>query len=256
MKNRQQVAGVVAMLALAGLNGAAQTVTFSGQDFNDSDWTAEIIVNEAGSSAKFEARQDPNRGNPGAFRRIKHEGETRSTRVEIHVAHLRGDAVYNPSESGRITSIDHSYDLKNLESLPVFDSTYYLLIFQNNTYYRSPRDRISRLDWTPFGRSGLEARDFTRVAGNGPRRPNFSDKVPPLQFGFASVSNFPASGGEVSPRLGGGMMTAATAASTTGSSASSRSSSRPAKSFPSHRQRSTSGPFSLAPNRLCKHFGL
>ncbi len=135
MQHQRQAAWVVAILALTGLNGAAQTVTFSDQDFNDSDWTAEIIVNEAGSSAKFEARQDPNRGNPGAFRRIKHEGETKSTGVEIHVAHLRGDAVYDPSESGRITSIDHSYDLKNLESRTVFDSTYYLLIFQNNTYY-------------------------------------------------------------------------------------------------------------------------
>ena len=204
VKNKRQVAGVVAMLALAGLNGAAQTVTFSDQDFNDSDWTAEIIVNEVGSSAKFEARQDPNRGNPGAFRRITHEGETSSSRVEIHVAHLRGGAVYDPPESGRISSIGYSYDLKNLESRTAWDSTYYLLIFQNNTYYRSPRDRISRLDWTPFGRSGLERGDFTRVAGDGPRRPIFSDNAPPLQFGFASVSNFPASGGEVSPGLGGG----------------------------------------------------
>ena len=68
------------------------------------------------------------------------------------------------------------------------------MIFQNDTYYRSPRDRISILDWTPFGRSGLDARDFTRVAGDGPRRPNFSDNAPPLGFGFASVSEFPGSG--------------------------------------------------------------
>ena len=204
MKNKRQVARVVAMLALAGLNARAQTVTFSDQDFNDSDWTAEIIVNEAGSSAKFQARQDPNRGNPGAFRRIKHESETRSTRVEIHVAHLRGGAVYDPSESGRISSIGYSYDLKNLESRTIWHSMYYLVIFQNNTYYRSPRDRISRLDWTPFDRSGLETRNCTRVAGDGPRRPNFSENAPPLEFGFASVSDFPASGGEVSPGLGGG----------------------------------------------------
>ena len=217
------------MLALAGLNGAAQTVTFSDQDFNDSDWTAEIIFNEAGNSAKFEARQDPNRGNPGAFRRIKHEGETRSTRVEIHVAHLRGGAVYDPPESGRISSIGYSYDLKNLESRTVWDSTYYLLIFQNNTYYRSPRDRISRRDWTPFDRSGLEARNFTLVAGDGPRRPNFSDSAPPLQFGFASVSRFPRSGGGESPGLGGTVMTAATAGSTIGRLPLSPRAPRPAK---------------------------
>ena len=203
MKHQQQIAWGIAILALTGLKGAAQAVTFSDQDFNDSDWPAEIIFNESGTSAMFEAKQDPNRGNPGAFRRIKHEGDTRSAAVEIHVAHLRGDAVYDPSESGRITSIAHSYDLKNLESRTVWDSTYYLLIFQNDTYYRSPRDRISRLDWTSFGRSGLEPRDFTRIAGDGPRRPNFSDSAAPLQFGFASVSRFPGSGGDVSPGLGG-----------------------------------------------------
>ena len=129
-------------------------------------------------------------------------GETGPQDREIHVAHLRAGAIYAPQTQGAISSISHSYDLKNLESRTVYDSTYYLLIFQNNTYYRSPGDRISRLDWTPFGRSGLETRNFTRVAGDGPRRLNFSENAPPLQFGFASVSNFPA-GGEVSPGLGG-----------------------------------------------------
>ena len=203
MKHQRQLACVVAMLAFGGFNAPAQTVMFSDQDFNDSDWTAELIVNEVGGSAKVQAMQDPRGGNPGAFRRIKHEGETKSSRVEIHVAHLRGGAVYNASESGGISSIAYSYDLKNLESRTVWHSTYYLLIFQNNSYYRSPRDRISKREWTPFDRSSLGARDFTRVAGDGPRRPNFSENAPPLQFGFASVSDFPASGGEVSPGLGG-----------------------------------------------------
>ena len=254
MQQQRQVAWIVAILALTGLNGAAQTVTFSDEEFNDPNWTATVIIDET-RSAQITAQQDPNGGNPGAFRRIKHAGETRQNRAEIHVAHLHREAVYDPPESGRISSIGYSYDLKNLESRTIWDSTYYLVIFQNNTYYRSPRDRISRRDWTPFSRSGLETRNFTPVAGDGPRRPNFSDNAPPLQFGFASVSEFPASGGEVSPGLGGTVMTAATAASTTGRSALSRSS-RPAKSFPSTRQRSTSGPFSLTPNRLCKHFGL
>ena len=90
MKHQRQLACVVAMLAFGGFNAPAQTVMFSDQDFNDSDWTAELIVNEVGGSAKVQAMQDPRGGNPGAFRRIKHEGETKSSRVEIHVAHLRG----------------------------------------------------------------------------------------------------------------------------------------------------------------------
>ena len=203
MQQQRQVAWIVAILALTGLNGAAQTVTFSDEEFNDPNWTATVIIDET-RSAQITAQQDPNGGNPGAFRRIKHAGETRQNRAEIHVAHLHREAVYDPPESGRISSIGYSYDLKNLESRTIWDSTYYLVIFQNNTYYRSPRDRISRRDWTPFSRSGLETRNFTPVAGDGPRRPNFSDNAPPLQFGFTSGSEFPASGGEVSPGLGGG----------------------------------------------------
>ncbi len=193
MQHQRQVAWIVAILALTGLNGAAQTVTFSDQDFNDSDWTATVIIDET-RSAQITAEQDSRGGNPGAFRRIAHVGEAGSRDREIHVAHLHAGATYDPRKQGPISSVGHSYDLKNLESRTIWDSTYYLLIFQNDTYYRPPVDNISRLDWTPFGRSGLEARDFTRVAGDGPRRPNFSDTAPPIQFGFASVSEFPPSG--------------------------------------------------------------
>ena len=200
MKHKRQVAWLAAILVVTGLNAPAQTVTFSDEEFDDSDWTAEMIVNEAGSSAEFTAEQDTSGGNPGAFRRIHHVGQAGSSPREIHVAHLRVGAIYDPQADGRITGVSHSYDLKNLESRTIWDSRYYLLIFQNDTYYRSPRDRISTLDWTPFGRSGLDARDFTRVAGDGPRRPNFSDSAPPLGFGFASVSEF--SGGGESPGLG------------------------------------------------------
>ena len=201
VKHKRQVAWLAAILAVSALNAAAQTVTFSDEEFDDSDWTAEMIVNEAGSSAEFTAEQDTSGGNPGAFRRIHHVGQAGSSPREMHVAHLRVGAIYDPQTDGRITGVSYSYDLKNLESRTIWDSRYYLLIFQNDTYYRSPRDRTSTLDWTSFDRSGLDARDFTRVAGDGPRRPNFSENAPPLEFGFASVSEFPGSSSE-SPGLG------------------------------------------------------
>ena len=95
MQHQRQVAWVAAILALTGLNGAAQTVTFSDQDFNDSNWTATVIIDET-RSAQITAEQDSRGGNPGAFRRIKHVGETGPQDREIHVAHLRAGAIYAP----------------------------------------------------------------------------------------------------------------------------------------------------------------
>ena len=79
---------------------------------------------------------------------------------------------------------------------------YYLLIFQNDAYYRvrPPTDRIRQRSWTPFGRDGLTPADFTRVSGSGPSRPDFSATASSLQFGFGSLSRF--SGESISPGLG------------------------------------------------------
>ena len=196
VQHQRQVAWVVAILALTGLNGAAQTVTFSDQDFNDSDWAAEMIVNQSGSSGRFTANQERRGGNPGSFRKVIHKGRSGSRVREIRVAHLRVGAVYDPQVKGPIVGISHSYDLINLESQSRFDSEYHLLIFQNDTYYRSARDRIATRNWRPFGRSDLSARDFARVVGSGPRQPDFSDSASPLQFGFISVSRFRAADGQ------------------------------------------------------------
>ncbi len=183
---------IVAVALGTSAAGAQTTVTFTDDTFDDSDWTAEMIVNEAGNSAEFTAEQDAPGGNPGAFRRIQHVGRAGSSPREIHVAHLRVGAIYDPQVDGRITGVSYSYDLKNLETRTIWDSRFYFLIFQNDTYYRSALDRIATLDWVPFGRTALDARDFTRISETGPRRPDFSGNGPPLHFGFDSVSRFPS----------------------------------------------------------------
>ena len=194
LTHKRPVLGFVGMLALAGLNSPAQTVSFSDDDFTNSDWTATVIIDET-DSAKITARQALIDGNPGAFRRVIHVGDTGSVAREIYVAHLQVGATYDPQTQGPISSISYSYDLKNLESRTVWASEYHLLIFQNDTYYRSGLDRVSRLEWRSFGRSGLAPRDFIRLVGDGPRRVNFSANAPLLQFGFASVSEFPVQSG-------------------------------------------------------------
>ena len=175
MKHKRQVAWLAAMLAVSGLNAAAQTVTFSDEEFDDSDWTAEMIVNEAGSSAEFTAEQDTSGGNPGAFRRIHHVGQAGSSPREIHVAHLRRGAVYNPREGGRISRISHSYDPQKsrnpddlgLQVLPIDLSKRYVLPFPERSHLdtrldsiRPKRSRCERL--YSSRRRWTEASEFLR----------------------------------------------------------------------------------------------
>ena len=127
MSQERLVAGLVVMFVVTCLCLPAQTVTFSDQVFNDSDWTAEIILNEVGNSANFLATQEPGRGNPGPFRKITHEAGAESDGGEIQVAHLHREAVYDPQEGGPIGRIDYSYDLKNLETQTRRRSSYYLV---------------------------------------------------------------------------------------------------------------------------------
>ena len=217
----------IAGLALAVTQALAQPVIFSDNNFDESDWTAKIILNEVGGSAEFEARRSTFGGNPGAFRRVLHEGDGSDGNPELHVAHLRQGAMYDPQAAGPIDSISYSYDLINLEDDQSDFTDYYLLIFQNDAYYRvrPPTDRIRQRSWTPFGRDGLTPADFTRVSGSGPSRPDFFAAAAPC-----SLVSVPSAGSRVKAYpLGLEMMTAASAASTTGWSASSPQAPRAAR---------------------------
>ena len=103
----------------------------------------------------------------------------------MQVAHLHREAIHDPAVDGAIGTLSYSYDLRTFESAGF--SNYYLVIFQNDSHYRPRMDRVSREEWTRFGRSGLTARSFSRVRGTGPRQPDFSAAGNPLQFGFVSV---------------------------------------------------------------------
>ena len=182
-------------LALAVSAAKAQTeVSFTDTTFAVSDYTTTIIVNEVGDSARVTVRQRGSDGNPGLYRRVMHEGDKGAEAHEMQVAHLHREAIHDPAVDGAIATLSYGYDLRPLESAGF--SNYYLVIFQNDSHYRPRMDRVSREEWTRFGRSGLTARSFSRVRGTGPRQPDFSAAGSPLQFGFVSVSKF-AQQGEV-----------------------------------------------------------
>ena len=186
---------ILLWLALAVSAAKAQTeVSFTDTTFAVSDYTTTIIVNEVGSSARVTVRQRGADGNPGLYRRVMHEGNRGPEDREMQVAHLHREAIHDPAAGGGIATLSYGYDLRTFESAGF--SNYYLVIFQNDSHYRPRMDRVSRSEWTRFGRSGLTARSFSKVRGTGPRQPDFSAAGSPLQFGFVSVSKFAQQGEE------------------------------------------------------------
>ncbi|MBK5294878.1 MAG: hypothetical protein JJE04_24770 [Acidobacteriia bacterium] len=179
-------AGLLAMaVGIFMVPAAAQPLTFSDGDFS-TGWTATKILDTTSEArATFSAAPVPTGGSPGAYRLVIHTYDLGS----IFVGHLRGGAVYDPRVQGAISAIDFSYDLIHLNPPPAQAVAYFLLVFQNNTYYRSPAgDQVFNQAWTPFSRRGLTAADFVRVSGPGPVLPVFCATSPPIQLGYISAN--------------------------------------------------------------------
>ena len=180
---------VVAFLFICCLStapGFAGEVTFLDSAFHDSDWSAEIMHDGTpDSSAFFTAFQEATGGNPGAHRHVFHswcgDGIGSST---IWVAHMRDGAVYNPAESGAISSIDCSFDA---QFCPVVNPNAVgcgLLLYQNGYYYRAS-GVIQLCQWTQLSFSELVSTDFNLVPDEpGPPNPDFSESAGPILFGF------------------------------------------------------------------------
>ena len=184
---------VFVLLAMFAWSTNAQTqIAFTDQDFKDADWTSTILIDQRGRETKITVSQRLRGGNPGSYRRIQHEADPGDETQLILVVHLAREAIYDPQTNGPIASISYGYDLINLESSMREFTMYHLVLLQNGTYYesRTPDDRALFPRWTTVSGGSLSLSDFTRLVGDGPRHPDFSANSPPLQFGFASATNF------------------------------------------------------------------
>ena len=197
---------VVVALAAAVSVPARADEEFSDGTFNDSDWNSTKVVDSTSGTATFSASQVASGGNPGTLRRVTHNFEfDYAEEGAFVVVHLHQGAIHDPRTQGAITSIDYSYDLRNPQ--PDEDSAirFSPLLFQDGAYYKATDDNAAGFSWRSYGRTGLVASRFTRIAGSGPVRPNFSANGGPIQFGYvtSNVSEGGEGAGAVSESLQG-----------------------------------------------------
>jgi uncharacterized protein (TIGR03437 family) len=161
------------------------SVTYADATYLNSDWTAELVPGLSSPGAAFSAEQELSDGNPGAYRRVRHNWGPGS----IYVSHLRPGAVYDPLIRGPIAAVDYSYDLRLRNATPEQSVGYYLLLLQAGTYYRSATaDFIATNSWQRFTRTRLTAADFLRISGGGPINPRFDALAPAMQLGLISFN--------------------------------------------------------------------
>lgn len=174
---------VLGLLLLGALPGSAYAQ--SDSTFQNSDWNCVVLIPPSNSSSTASCTQDMANGNNAPSRRTIH-----SYAGLIQVAHLfqPASALYNPSTQGALTGLSFSYDLIQYtqnNTPPKQKVAYHLLIFQNNTYYRSgANDGIGNITWTSFSHPNLTAANFVWIAGPGKKTPDFSCTGSVIQFGY------------------------------------------------------------------------
>jgi len=173
----------VALLAWAATSRAAP-VTFSDGVFSNANWTAQKLLN-----GTFSSFQVASGGNPGEFRETDHL--SLNTGQSIFVVNLRTSAVYNPTVSGAISSIDISFDAKFLGgSTGTSQMSFRLAFEQNGSIFvpltigtaQGPGNGQPGTTFQSFSFSGFTAADFTKLSGSGSL--DFSSSGAPITFGY------------------------------------------------------------------------
>jgi hypothetical protein len=174
-------------------NAVHADVQFFDGTFDDNDWVAIIIHDETpGHNAMFTAGQVTDGGDPGPYRRVTHVWTGLGG---FMVGHLQVGAGYNPSVDGAISGVDYSFNLTNFVDTGGLSVRYWLLLYQNDSYYVSGGDNVFIDDplWKFFGQDdpqtqhdNLTASCFSIVVGSGPPHPDFSAGGTPILFGYAS----------------------------------------------------------------------
>jgi hypothetical protein len=124
-----------------------------------------------------------NGGNPDSFRETTH---TITYGDRIYSGALNTSAIYAPSNSGAIYSIDFSSDL--IHPYPEGVSGWWLILEQDGILYFAVRGLpFSKSTWESFTINGLGEQDFDtappKLEPNN-EHPDFSAKGAPIIFGY------------------------------------------------------------------------
>jgi hypothetical protein len=183
--------------------GTSKSVTFADGDFA-SDWiTVSLILDDPtvpgigpGTSSSVGPVVRTVGGNPGAW----HDDSIVAVNGDIvWVGGFKTTAVYTPSASGEIATVDFSTDLFHGFASGI--SAYELIVKQGGvTYFAIPFGTFGNGSWKSYSRTGIKEADFDTnpnvgLPGAVPNNvhPNFSANGGPITFGYV-VGNGVAGG--------------------------------------------------------------
>jgi len=176
---------------------AAQAQTFTDTTFNNADWSGLQLLVPGSVGTSYTAAKDISNGIGSPSRSTVHNliGGTTGNPSVVIVAHRSPSSSYDPATQGAIVKLSYSYDLRQYLPIAGQAVAYSILIFQNNTYYRSiPVDSIFLDSWQPFGSQNLTASNFTKVFGpSSNAQPDFSCAGSKIEFGYVTANSNPSS---------------------------------------------------------------
>jgi len=180
----------LAFAAIAAGASNAGTITYSDGTFLNSNWTNSIIADTAtGGASTSSALQIISGGNPGEYRRDSFVFKYGAHPPElVRIGDMLSGATFNPTASGAINSISFSLDYNLLQQSGGSPGTNVgLVMLQGSNYYSSQTMQtfFTQGTWTTFSLTGLNASNFTKIAGAGAANPDFSTSGAPIQFGYA-----------------------------------------------------------------------
>lgn len=184
--SRRFLTWLAILLMTLALHPATEAQTYTDSTFNNSDWTSTVLpVSTAGTSST--SGKNTGSGNPAPSRITSHSFGP----GQIQVAHLNATAFYDPAVQGAITSLSYAYDLIHYNPPTGAAFGFSIIVFQNNTYYRSlPADAVLSGSWQAFGKSGLTAESFVKLSGDSPNvNPDFSCQGSKIQFGYLTYNS-------------------------------------------------------------------
>jgi hypothetical protein len=170
---------------------------FDGGFLND-DWTIQSYLKGNGGTAL--GAQQPTGGDPGALRRVTLTMNDSPTPAapgvnsSVYSFHWKSGAVYAPSASGAIATLDFSQDARSVLRTQALS----LVVKQGGEVYTTTLEFAESSAWTRFAHSGIDATGFAQLVPDLStmlaNRPDFSERGSPIQFGFMRA-NSTADGG-------------------------------------------------------------
>jgi hypothetical protein len=183
---------VVFFVFAMALPGRVEAVVFFDEVFNDADWTAQQFLD-----GNFSAFQVAAGGNPDEFRQI--DLSNLDTGQNIIAVDTRTGAVYDPTVSGAIASIDFSFDVNFLGGTAGTRVVGYRLALEQagSRYFsgpggaflgvaQGPGNGLPGNSWDPFAFAGLTAANFVNLSG--PNALDFSSTGAPIAFGYLATT--------------------------------------------------------------------